>query len=94
VAVLIPENLKTRADVSPGTRILARVLQEALEDAATVWFEPLFDPLGHRPDLAVLAPEAGVLLLEVLEAKAGAIREVKGRQAAHRRFGRGRAGGR
>ena len=78
MAFLIPENLRTRADVPPGTARLARVLQEALEDSATVWYEPLFDPRGHRPHLAVLVPDSGILVLEVFGAKAGTVKGVRG----------------
>lgn len=79
MAFLIPENLRTRADVAPGTARLARVLQEALDDTTTVWYEPLFDRRGHRPDLAVLVPDTGILVLEVLESKAGTIKDIRGR---------------
>lgn len=74
MAFLIPENLRTRRDVPPGVARLARALQEGLDDMATVWYEPLFDQTGDRPDLVVLVPDAGILVIEVLETKANAIR--------------------
>lgn len=80
MAFLIPENLRTRNDVPPGVSRLARVLQDALEDTATVWYEPLFDPSGERPDIVVLVPDVGVLVLEILEAKSGMIQGVSGDQ--------------
>jgi len=80
VAFLIPENLRSRKDILPGVARLARLLQDALDDSATVWYEPLFDPSGQRPDVVVLVPDAGVLVLEVLEAKAGMIQGVSGDQ--------------
>jgi hypothetical protein len=74
VAFVIPENLRTRRDVPPGVARLARALQEGLDDQATLWYEPLFDRAGERPDLVVLVPDAGILVIEVLESKANAIR--------------------
>lgn len=73
MALLIPENLRTRADVPAGVNRTARVLQDTLDDAATVWYEPLFDVGGERPDLVALVPDVGILVLEVLEKKSGAI---------------------
>lgn len=80
MAFLIPENLRSRSDILPGVSRLARLLQDSLDDAATVWYEPLFDPDGDRPDVVVLVPDVGVLVLEVLEAKAGMIQGVRGDQ--------------
>ena len=74
MAFLIPEDLRTRRDVPAGVARLARALQEGLDDIATVWYEPLFDQTGDRPDLVVLVPDAGILVIEVLETKANAIR--------------------
>jgi hypothetical protein len=74
VAFLIPENLRSRRDVPPGVTRLARLLQEALDDEATVWYEPIFDGTGERPDVVVLVPDAGVLVVEVLGDKPSAIR--------------------
>ncbi len=42
-------------------------------DSATVWYEPLFDLDGDRPDLIVLIPDTGVLVIEVLQQKAAAV---------------------
>lgn len=74
MAFVIPENLRTRRDVPAGVARLGRALQEGLDDVATVWYEPLFDRTGERPDLVVLVPDAGILVIEVLESKANAIR--------------------
>lgn len=78
MAFLIPENLRTRRDVAPGVNRLARALQEALPDSTTVWYEPLFDASGERPDIVVLVPDAGVLVFEVVESKANAVRGTQG----------------
>lgn len=77
MAFLIPDNLRSRRDVPTGVSRLARALQDGLDDDATVWYEPLFDVDGERPDVVVLIPDAGVLVIEVLEAKAGAIQGVR-----------------
>ena len=85
MAFLIPENLRTRGDIPPGVNRTARVLHEALDDDATVWYEPLFDGTGERPDVVALVPDVGVLVLEVVEEKAGAIRGVRnGRILLHK----------
>jgi len=80
MAFLIPENLRTRRDVPAGVARLARALQEGLDDMATVWYEPLFDRTLDRPDLVVLVPDAGILIIEVLEMKADVIRGARGGQ--------------
>lgn len=73
MAYLIPENLRSRRDLAPAVGHLARLLGEALHDNATVWFEPLFDVEGGRPDLIVLIPDTGVLVVELLQQKASAL---------------------
>ncbi len=85
MAFLIPENLRTRSGVPAGVCRGARVLHEALDDDATVWSEPLFDDSGKRSDLVALVPDVGVLVIEVLEEKAGAMRGVRnGRILLHK----------
>ena len=76
MAFLIPETLRTRRDVPPGVNRLARALQESMDDSATVWYEPLFDREGERPDVVLLMPDLGILVLEVVESKAGAVRGI------------------
>ena len=66
-AVLMPGNLKTRDDVPAAIRRTARALEEALDGTCTVWYEPLFDPEGEKPHLAVLLPSRGIAVLEVLD---------------------------
>lgn len=78
MAFLIPENLRNRTDVSPGIARLAAALRDGLDDDVTVWYEPMFDLSGERPDLVVLLPSAGVLMLEVLESRSSALRGVRG----------------
>lgn len=87
MALLIPENLRSRRDIAPGVARLARALQEGLDDLATIWYEPLFDQTGDRPDLVVLVPDAGVLVIEVLESKANAIRGASGDRLVVDRMG-------
>lgn len=78
MAFLIPENLRSRRDVPPAVTRLARLVQESLDDGATAWYEPLFDGSGERPDLVVLVPDAGVLILEVFAEKSATIRGAEG----------------
>lgn len=87
MAFLIPDNLRRRPDVAPGVARLARALEDSLDDGATVWYEPLFDGSGERPDLVVLVPDVGVLMLEVLQAKAGAVVGARDGKLALRRNG-------
>jgi len=74
VAFLIPEQLRSRRDVSPGVARFAAALRDGLDDDVTVWYEPAFDLLGKRPALVVLHPSEGILLLEVLISRAAAVR--------------------
>lgn len=69
MAFLIPENLKSRKDVSAPIRRLAKALQVGLDDNVTVWFEPLYDPSGEKPHFVVLLPEDGIVVFEALDAK-------------------------
>lgn len=87
MAFLIPDNLRTRGDVPPGVNRGARVLHEALSDDATVWYEPLFDGSDERPDLVALVPDVGVLVIEVVEEKSGAIRGVRNGRILLRKAG-------
>jgi hypothetical protein len=69
VAYLIPDNLKSRKDVSDAIRRVAQAFAVAFEDDTIVWYEPLFDPSGELPHLVVLEPRLGVVVLEVLKGK-------------------------
>jgi hypothetical protein len=69
MAYLIPDNLASRKDVPDAIRRVARAFAVALEDDATVWYEPLFDPEGRHPHLVVLEPRIGVAVLEVFIGK-------------------------
>ena len=77
MAYLIPENLRARRDVAPGVARFAAALRDGLDDDVTVWYEPMFDLGGERPDLVVLLPYAGILVIEVLESRATALLGVK-----------------
>ncbi|HWG74965.1 MAG TPA: 3'-5' exonuclease [Acidimicrobiales bacterium] len=77
MAYLIPENLRARRDVAPGVARFAAALRDGLDDDVTVWYEPMFDPGGERPDLVILLPHAGVLVIEVLESRSTALRGVR-----------------
>lgn len=57
---------------------LARLLAEHLDFGATVWYEPLFSLSNDHPDLVVLVPDTGVLVLEILQAKRTAVVNVSG----------------
>ncbi len=76
MAKLIPENLKNRAGVPHAIRRVASVL-ENLPGNAVVWFEPLFDPTGEKPDFVIWLPARGMVVLEVLDAQSDIIMGVK-----------------
>jgi hypothetical protein len=69
MAHLIPDNLKSRADVSAPIRRVASAFQVALDESVICWFEPLFDPEGQKPHFVVLLPEQGIAVFEVLDLK-------------------------
>lgn len=68
MAKLIPDNLKNRIDVRHALRKLAGLL-ECLPAEAVIWYEPLFDISGEKPDFVVWLPDRGVCVLEVLDVK-------------------------
>ncbi len=68
MAKLIPENLKNRGDVKNAIRKVAIAL-EMLPSDAIVWYEPLYDQSGEKPDFVVWLPDRGIAVLEVLDAK-------------------------
>lgn len=69
MATVIPENLLTNRSVAAGHRRVAKALLVNLDDSATVWFEPPFEPAGERrrPDFVVLDPSLGVVVVMVFE---------------------------
>lgn len=68
MAKLIPDNLKSRSDIRHAIRKVASAM-EALPPDAVVWYEPLFDTTGEKPDFVVWLPDRGIAVLEVLDAK-------------------------
>jgi hypothetical protein len=73
MAFLIPDNLKSRTDVPSSARRVASAFQVGLDESVVVWYEPLYDPSGGKPHFVIMLPDRGVILLEVLEAKAAKI---------------------
>ena len=67
MALLIPDSLRSRKDVPATVRRVAGALGTALDDDVTIWYEPMFDHEGSRPDLVVLDPRSGVTVIEVLK---------------------------
>lgn len=68
MAKLIPENIKNRTDIPHAIRKLATQF-EMLSPDALIWYEPLFDSVGDKPDFVVWLPDRGLAIIEVLEAK-------------------------
>lgn len=69
MAFLIPDNLKSRRGVPAAISRVASAFEIALDERATAWYEPPFDPAGEKPHLVVYLPNRGVAVLEVLEAR-------------------------
>lgn len=78
MAYLIPENLRSRRDVPTGVARFASALRDGLDDDVTVWYEPMFDVAGERPDLVILIPTIGIVVLEVLETRAFSLQGKEG----------------
>lgn len=69
MAFLIPENIRTTSTIPAARRAVATALAVGLDDGATVWYEPPFDPSGARPHFVVLDPEWGIAVVMVYDAK-------------------------
>ncbi len=66
MAFLIPDNLKSRNDVSAPIRRVADAFQIGLDESATLWYEPPYDPDGGRPHFVLFVPDRGIIVFEVL----------------------------
>jgi hypothetical protein len=73
MALLIPDNLKSRGDVPNAIQRVLNSFEVGFDDNVTIWYEPLFDPSGEKPHLVVLIPERGIVILEVLDVKKGSV---------------------
>ena len=70
---LIPENIRSRSDVLPPFQTLARDFADLItEEEAVLWFEPLLELNGDRPDFVFLDPSIGVVVLEIFPGHQGA----------------------
>lgn len=78
MAFLIPDNLKSRRDAPEAVRKVAAAFEVGLDENATVWYEPPYDPSGEKPDLVVLLGDRGIVVLEVLDVK-GVLGVLRGR---------------
>ena len=73
MAFLIPDNLKSRNDVASHIRRVADAFQIGLDESATLWFEPLYDPEGERPHFVLFAPDRGIVVFEVLSSDSSGV---------------------
>lgn len=73
MTTIIPENLLNDRTVAAGHRRVAKALLVGLDEAASVWFEPPFEPAGERqrPDFVVLDPSTGITVAMVFEQSEG-----------------------
>lgn len=69
MAGVIPDNLLTNTAVGRAHRRVAKALLVGLGDAATIWFEPPFQPAddARLPDFVVLDPSLGLVVATVFE---------------------------
>ena len=68
MAYLIPDNLRSRSDISAAVVRVATALKLGLDDDAIVWVEPLWDEPAEKPHFIAYLPENGIAVLEVLDA--------------------------
>jgi hypothetical protein len=78
MAKLIPETLPD--GINSSMRRVAHALRDDLDDSATVWYTPPFDPDRVKPDLILLMPGRGIVLFAVVQQKAVDILGVVGGQ--------------
>lgn len=69
MAGVIPDNLLTNTAAGRAHRRVAKALLVGLGDAATIWFEPPFQPAddARLPDFVVLDPSLGLVVATVFE---------------------------
>ena len=79
MAKIIPENLRSRKDIRHAIGKTAAVFGNLPSDAS-VWYEPIFDPSGEKPDFVIWLPDRGIAVLEILDAKIESILDIKRRK--------------
>ncbi len=52
---------------------MADAFQIGLDESATLWFEPLYDPDGERPHFVLFAPDRGIVVFEVLSSDSSGV---------------------
>ena len=67
MALLIPDSLRSNRVFPATVRRVAGALGTSLDNDVTVWYEPMFDRTDTRPDLVVLDPRYGVVVIELLK---------------------------
>src|SRR5690606_30961580 len=70
MAFLIPDNLKSRKDVAKELQRVGSAFQVALDDDVEVWFEPLYDRAGDKPQFVLFFPPRGEVALGVIDSSA------------------------
>jgi len=66
LAFLVPDDLRTRKTVPQAVRRLAEAFMIGLDETATVWYEPPYDPSGQKPDFVLLVPDRGIVVIEAM----------------------------
>ncbi len=66
MAFLVPDDLRSRKTVPQAVRRLAEAFMIGLDETATVWYEPPYDPSGQKPDFVLLVPDRGIVVLEAM----------------------------
>ena len=70
MAHLIPDNARSRPEVSAAVRRLATGLKIGLDDDTIVWYEPLSGSDREPPRFIVFLPDNGIAVLEVVDVRA------------------------
>ncbi len=69
MAKLIPTLNSSLSIMTGGEKRMAQSLEDNLEDDYTVWYDVSVGPKQMRPDLIILHPHRGILVLEVKDWK-------------------------
>ncbi|MCY6369423.1 3'-5' exonuclease [Clostridium ganghwense] len=71
MAVMIPESISALENVTVGEKKVFKILKELLQDDYIVWFDLRVN--NRYPDFIILAPDLGLIVLEVKDWQIGSI---------------------
>ena len=65
MAIIIPTISSCSEKITAGEKRLARLLEGGLSEQCTCWYDTRMGDRQEHPDFVILAPEKGLLFLEV-----------------------------